>query len=79
MIYKPMTTTSDVITIESAKLLSPVFETVDEARQSLVERYGKREYLIEESHSSRSTFDVIYIKDNKMCRMTYDKKITGYY
>jgi hypothetical protein len=56
----------------------PVFEKIEEARKSLIEIYGKQEYLITENVESIRYFDVMCIKDNKIWSLKYQKKITNY-
>ena len=63
---------------KSHKPLIPVFETIDEARKSLILEKGKHEYRIIESPVSIDLFDVCWVSNNELYQYTYKKKITGY-
>ena len=56
----------------------PIFETVDEARQSLILERGNHEYYIKESPVIVDLFDVCWVADNKLYSYQYKKKVTGY-
>jgi len=56
---------------------TPIFETIDEARQSLIKEQGPHEYYIREDPISISRFKVSWITDNKIYELSYEKKVTG--
>ena len=56
----------------------PIFETVEEARQSLIKEKGQHEYRIKESSVSVDLFDVCWVTDNELYTYQYKKKVTGY-
>ena len=56
----------------------PIFETVEEARQSLIIEKGNHEYSIKESNVSIDLFYVRWVADNELYSYQYKKKVTGY-
>jgi len=60
------------------KQIMPIFETVEEARKSLILEKGNHEYRIKESVAYIDVFDVCWIEDNELYQYSYKKKITGY-
>lgn len=60
------------------KLRMPIFETIEEARQSLILEKGNREYSIKESPVAVNLFEVCWVQDNELYFYSYKKKITGW-
>lgn len=56
----------------------PIFETVEEARQSLIKEKGNYEYSIKESYVAVNLFRVCWVQDNEVYTYEYEKKITGW-
>lgn len=55
----------------------PIFETIEEARQSLILEKGNHAYAIKESPVAINLFEVCWVQDNKLYFYSYKKKITG--
>ena len=56
----------------------PIFETVEEARQSLIKEKGNHEYSIKESNIAVNLFRVCWVQDNEVYVYEYEKKIAGW-
>ena len=56
----------------------PIFETVEEARKSLILEKGNHEYSIKESYVAVNLFRVCWVQDNEVYVYEYEKKITGW-
>ena len=81
MIYPPIAAWSAARNKNSKsipRIPMPIFETVDEARKSLIIEKGNHEYRIKESYVNIDLFDVCWVCDNELYQYTYTKKITGY-
>ena len=60
------------------KFLMPIFETIDEARKSLIAEKGNHEFAIKESPVAIDLFVVCWVEDNNLYQYQYRKKITSY-
>lgn len=60
------------------KQAMPIFETVEEARKSLILEEGNHAYSIKESPVAINLFEVCWVQDNVLYFYSYKKKITGW-
>lgn len=76
MILKPMfAVRGKNQNIKQASYVNYEWETIEECRARLNERWGKREYRIVESPRTISEFDVWFIDDNLIQYMAIKKKM----
>ena len=52
------------------------YENIEETKKSLFMTYGPHEFFIKESPNSNSCYSVMWIKDNKLYELEYEKQKT---
>ena len=57
---------------------TPIYESMDEARKSLINEKGFHEYWIREHDRELYSFRVYYIQDNQLVGFDYPRKIVGF-